>query len=385
MKSLNIGYIPAVDHLRGLAALLIFFYHGLTLIGYQLKYSEPFSFNHWITVNNPFAALLVEGHTAVALFMVLSGFIFTMGSYGSQLRYFDFVRNRFLRTYPLFVVLLATGLCVSTENFNVGALLQTLFFMGNLPGAANAGVFSAMFWAVAVEWQFYLLFPFIIFFVNRYGVKYLLGLAAVFIIMRWLAGLMGANFRDLGYWTLIGRMDQFLAGIGAGMIYRNYFRAGIRFDVLFVASSVLMLALLYAFNGMGGWPSESHFRLIWPTLEGLGWAAFILGYLSIARWLPQRVSALLIALGTISYSMYLVHFVVINIFISHKLLWLVPGLGEHANALLISTVGVLPVVLMISTLTYHVIEKPFLQLRHTYLGGEVADKDTVADDGYKQR
>lgn len=366
MKSLNIRYIPAVDHLRGFAALLIFFYHGFALIGYQLEYGEPFSFTHWNVASNPFSALLIEGHTAVSLFMVLSGFIFTIGSYQSQVRYSDFVRNRFLRTYPLFVLLLIAGVSSHTDQFSFTGFAQTLLFMGNLPGTVNAGAFSSMVWVVAVEWQFYLVFPLIILFVNRYGIKYLLGLIAVFIILRCFASLMGANIRDLSYWTIIGRMDQFLVGIGAGVIYRLRFQAGARFDFLFLASGVFVLTLMYIFNHMGGWPAESQFKIIWPTIEGIAWAGLVLGYISVARWAPERLSSLLIALGTISYSVYLIHFIVIDICIQNGFVFSLHGLSSGQNALLVALV-ILPVVLLISTLTYHCVEKPFLQLRHTYI------------------
>ena len=97
MKSPNIKYLPAVDHLRGFAAALIVFYHGLHLISYEMKFNAPFSFSPWPETNNPFLAVLIEGHTAVALFMVLSGFIFAYGALGREIAYLPFIRNRFLR------------------------------------------------------------------------------------------------------------------------------------------------------------------------------------------------------------------------------------------------------------------------------------------------
>ena len=103
MKSPNIDYLPAIDHLRGLAALLIVFYHGLHVISYRLRFGAAFGFDGWLQPANPLLAALAEGHTAVSLFMVLSGFIFTIGALGRGISTAGFLRNRFLRTYPLFL------------------------------------------------------------------------------------------------------------------------------------------------------------------------------------------------------------------------------------------------------------------------------------------
>jgi len=101
MKSRNIGYLPEVDHLRAFAALLIVFYHGLHLLRSRLLHDQPFDFSHWVSTENPLLAAIAEGHTAVALFMVLSGFIFTWGAWGHQVRYGAFVVNRVLRIYVM--------------------------------------------------------------------------------------------------------------------------------------------------------------------------------------------------------------------------------------------------------------------------------------------
>ena len=49
MKSRNIGYVEALDHLRGLAAMLIVFYHGFHLLGQEFRYGK-FVFGRWFTL-----------------------------------------------------------------------------------------------------------------------------------------------------------------------------------------------------------------------------------------------------------------------------------------------------------------------------------------------
>ena len=159
MKSTNFGYIPALDHLRGFAAVLVLFFHSSHFISHKLIYGTPYDPANWARAGNPFSALAIEGHTAVSLFFLLSGFVFTVGSLQKKLNYLGFYRNRLLRTYPLFLFFLILGIAFNTENFTIIALLQSVFFMANSDTAINGGVFTFVFWSIAVEWHFYLLFP----------------------------------------------------------------------------------------------------------------------------------------------------------------------------------------------------------------------------------
>ena len=368
MQSRNITYLPGLDHLRGFAALLIVCYHGVHLIGYPLRHSQPFApaelLQTWPQTSNPLVALLFEGHTAVALFLVLSGFIFTYGSLNKTIVYHRFIINRLLRTYPLFVLLLLTGVFAFPERFDFSAFVQMLLGFSNAQGAMDLKSFSAMFWAIAVEWQFYLIFPLLLVIFQRDGPWVLLGMIAVFILLRSLAWLEGANSRDLAYWTIIGRMDQFLLGMLAARWYlrrpaRN--RSG---WLMLLGGLGLMIGVLYGFHQAGGWPVAAAWKIIWPSLEGVAWAGVILTYLRVSEQLPAQVSYWLTLPGLISYSLYLLHFSVISILIEqhwYSAFGLTPTL-----AALLNTVLWLPLICVLATLTYHCVEKPFLRLRVQY-------------------
>ena len=58
MRSSNIRYLPAVDHLRAYAALLIVFYHGLHVFAYRLHFGADFGIDHWLQPANPLLAAL---------------------------------------------------------------------------------------------------------------------------------------------------------------------------------------------------------------------------------------------------------------------------------------------------------------------------------------
>jgi peptidoglycan/LPS O-acetylase OafA/YrhL len=370
VQSQNVKYIPAVDHLRGVAAILMIFYHGLVLGSYALRFSRPFGYDNWLQSNNPLLTLIIEGHTAVALFMCLSGFIFTYGSLGHDVNYGSFIRNRFLRIFPMFVTMLVVGMYTFPAKYTWLGMLQTLTFQSGpyMPGTPDFGAITALFWTISVEFQFYLIFPFLLRFLNRYGPIYLVGVIVLFTVFRALSGWMNYdNIRDLSYWTIVGRIDQFMCGMLIGWLYhRIEDRQQLRLlRVLFLPAVALVLAALWMFNRAGGWPQNGVYKIFWPTIEGGVWAFFIVCYLALARVFPKWLSRVLALPGAISYSTYLTHFMFVAGFIAMGYSHFT---GDAVIDALINTLLIpVPLTLALSTLTYNMIERPFLRMRAKYV------------------
>lgn len=364
MQSSNIAYVPALDHIRAYAALLALFYHGLQLFWHQAVHGAVFDASHWLATGNPLLAVVVEGHTAVALFMVLSGFIFTWGAKGRNIVYRSFIRNRLLRTYPLFIALIVLGISAMPERFSWQALLTTVFGFANMPGHLDISPFSAMFWAVAVEWHFYLLFPFLLLFLNGRGAGYLLGLIALVLAWRSIAWLLTGEVRELAYFTIAGRLDQFLIGMLAGAWCAREDSVPAP-AWIFPVVAVLVIAAVWLFHRAGGWPQDNALRIAWGTVEAALWAAFLVAYLGFARLIPAPVSRLIASVGIVSYSIYLLHFVVIYV-IAVKGWYLDFATGPVVDALLTTLLLATPVTLVLAALSYHLIERPFLALRSSY-------------------
>lgn len=362
-NSINRAYIPAVDHLRAFAALLVFFYHGLQLFGAQLNYGVAFdATKHWIFTKNPLLAVLEEGHSGVSLFIVLSGFILATGAINRSINYKIFLLARILRIYPLLILYVLVA--IPTTSAGLLSLLATLLPFGT--SGSIASPFTAMFWAVAVEFQCYLIFPFLITFSNRLGSRYLVHIIAIAIVMRLLAVMAsGTNARDLSYWSFIGRIDQFCVGI---ILARFYVLR--KFSVInenwLIVSVVIVVGVLWSLNQLGGWVLIAFWKTFWPTLEAIVWALFIITYLSAARRLPQWLGSIWAKLGEISYSFYLVHFAILVLIIENRLYLRLTGNGNY-DALLTSLFIALPITTIIAKLTYETIELPFLQLRNKYI------------------
>jgi len=370
MKSTNFGYIPALDHLRGFAAVLVLFFHGAHFISHKLAYGTPYDPANWPSTGNPFAALAVEGHTAVSLFFLLSGFVFTVGSLQSNLNFRGFYRNRLLRTYPLFLFFLALGIAFNLENFTLVGLLQSVFFLANSDTAINGGAFTYVFWSIAVEWHFYLLFPFLLLAVQRWGWKSLCLLIGAFLLVRCAAYFSGADMRSLSYYSIAGRIDQFMIGMLAGIYYRSFFNAGRRLDLVGIGGAGLVLVLLFGFNRLGGGAVNNYLWIFWPTLEAAAWAVFLIGYLSFARHFHRLVDKALVAVGTVSYSIYMGHYLVLDYFLRHDWESLLVFGDPLATAALNTLVLMLPLVLLLATATYFCVERPFLLRRRRYVKAE---------------
>lgn len=366
MRSPNIRYWQGLDQLRGLAALLIVFYHGLHVLSFfpRAQGGDPYRF--WIKTSNPFMALIEEGHSAVGFFIVLSGFLFSVSALGKDVVYSAFLRNRVLRIFPLFVVVLVVGMVSNPAAYSFIGVLQTLFMQGDFPGAAYGGAFTGMFWAVAVEFQLYLIFPFLHQFTERYGVRWAVGCIALCVAMRLLAAGTGTSTpRDIAYSHVLGRLDQFVIGMLAARLFRRVETRHLPWGILSLAASGLVLAVLTVFNQLGGYPNPSLWKVLWPVVEAFAWVPLLLAYTCYAERLPGWLGKPLAAFGTISYSIYLLHNACIT---ALPQLWY-PQLSADPNsqALLYVLCGVLLPLIVLSALSYYVVERPFLALRVSYL------------------
>lgn len=369
MKSSNIKYLPAVDHLRGFAALLIVLYHGLQLLRHEMAApGTPYTHANWLHSDDWFFPMILEGHTSVAAFMVLSGFIFTFGTLDRGVTYWRFMGNRILRIYPLFGFTLAVAACAAQSGFSFLTLLQDLLFQCNLPGGFPGGDFLGVAWAIAVEFQFYLIFPFIIRFTRTYGVRYIFGILLLIWVYRLLATLGTTPMKYLSYLTVLGRMDQFLIGMLIGALYLRRQEWVQRMRFALPVTTFLIFAIIRWFHTSGGYPGVTPtIWYFWPTLEGTGWALFSLSYMAAVVWMPNAVSRVCSYVGELSFSIYMTHFLVIRLMCQqHFFVKFSPDLT--VSAMLNTVLLAVPATLALSSLTYFLIERPFLQMRKAYLG-----------------
>ncbi|MBB5666252.1 acyltransferase family protein [Rhizobium leguminosarum] len=273
-------YIPSLDGLRGIAALLVVLAHvGLIF---------PTASAHLTTM----------GSEAVGLFFALSGFLMAH-LYGSRPvtreNVLDFLVSRFARIYPVY---LAAVLLVAMLSG-----MQTLDFVQPITGATDfvRHVFllgsSGVFWSIPPEIQFYLLFPILWLCLarpHRYS-GMIVGFAVV-VVVDGLLELPGPGI------MLFSKLPYFLFGALAGKMhsYGDQWAPS-------ALTGIFTLFLLAAFFT---------YRHLVPGLSPEFWslqsavaAAVIVGL--VARQPPIAGYVLAAApmrfLGTISFSLYLFH------------------------------------------------------------------------------
>jgi peptidoglycan/LPS O-acetylase OafA/YrhL len=387
MKSKNIQYQEKIDHLRFFAAFLILVFHGI----FTHFLWKPIGAEHF--KGSPLLDVLWEGHTAVGLFMTLSGFLFAVICKGKEVNALGFYRNRFLRIYPLFFTFVFLACYLDQTRNGFISLLTSLSFLQNMESAVFYKWFTEVFWTIAVEFQFYLLFPFILVFFRKYGYKYLFGLIALSILILFAVYIAQGTVKTLSYLTIFGRINEFIIGMIFGFMFDSLRRKLAHPACLPLAMVSVMLAASH-FHAFGGLVASvnSYVWIYWPTLEGLVWGFLIVAYNASNLRIPQPFSRWLALAGTLSFSMYMSHY-----FFLRTSMWYVLCLSsadQHSGwlgvvleqlrihpltgGLVFGLCVVFPLTLLASILTYSLIEKPFLELRSTYTRRPDPDREEPA-------
>jgi len=178
-------------------------------------------------------------------------------------------------------------------------------------------------------------------------------------------------------------LDQFVLGMLAGCVYSGrapwQLPRWIKHWSLAPIAFAAPLWTVYGYNRLGGYlhlgPSNP-FWIVWPDLEASAWLVFVLVYLKSDFDWPRPISRALGWLGTLSFSLYVNHWLFVADFPAYKYL------GQFTKSftdfsVISFTVFLLPFLVLFSWLTYQVIEKPFFELRRLYIRKPKPDESTA--------
>jgi peptidoglycan/LPS O-acetylase OafA/YrhL len=310
-------------------------------------------------------SFLSEGHTGVSLFLVLSGFLFQNLSDGKSISYLGFIRNRLLRVFPLFAIWMLIYCIVNSSNpvHLFGSIFLALFTLTNNLVVPGVG------WTVMVEMQFYLIFPLMLLLFRRYGYKFFLCIFTAVLLARCTVWMRGGEIQQFAYFTLFGRIDQFMFGMMGYEAYKRFKdRQGHRSSWLLIIVISAWTCVWHLFNTYGGAAGtpKSGIWVILTTTEGLFYASIIALYLNAQFRIPAIIGRALAYLGSLSYSIYLNHLLILVTIFGYT-----SKQGYTQNSFwagfAVTTFLYIPVVLLVSYVTYNLIERPFMAMRKIYV------------------
>jgi len=355
--------MPQLDALRAFAALAVLVAH----------FSRFTSNLHTLT------RLIDLGGLGVRLFFVLSGFLIT-GILLRSKRYCEdhhipilrafrqFYARRVLRIFPLFYLVLGMAAIINippvrqTFAWHAAYLTNFYMFLHGWEGATNH------FWSLAVEEQFYLVWPWVIFLVSRrrlYGaILVMIGVGPLF---RLFFGLATGNVATV----ILPLSCLDTLGVGALLALRKDHISG-------------QQSREYPFGKAGLWvgfAALGAFILLRAMHQGtwVGYTLFDLGTALLGSWVVLRASTgfrgsigrlleikPLVYLGTISYGIYVYHNFIP--YIMHDTLHLpsIADLLKLPSAWPLDSLLKGGIAISIAALSWHFFERPINNLKRYF-------------------
>lgn len=364
-------YFENLDGLRFLCFLSVFFFHSFYTDSTALKTSSTY---HFVKIG-----IFGNGNIGVNFFFVLSGFLITFllleeKKLKGQIKLKNFWLRRILRIWPLFYSCVFFGFIIfpkiklligqtphetATPFFYLTFLNNFDFLTKGLPDSSILGVL----WSVAIEEQFYLVWPIIIY---LFPVKKLWISFSVIILGNLIFRACNDNFLLHEHHTISCIGDMTIGAIGAWLVnISERFRWNIehmtKSDIagVYLAFIILFFLRHELFSG--------HYIL--RIFERM-FLAFVILLIILEQTFAHRSFfkmsnfKLISKLGTLTYGMYCLHFIGILITISiTKLL----AINTHLwQVFFLDTPIALILTIIISKISYSYFESPFLKLKDRF-------------------
>jgi peptidoglycan/LPS O-acetylase OafA/YrhL len=342
----------SIDALRGIAALYILLYH-LALIPNPALYIPKWA--------NPFVH---TGGTAVILFFVISSFCLCLSMQNKKQGLFPYKRfylRRIFRIVPLFYFLIILSLIrekyLSGNTLSLADVLLNISFAFNLvPGKQDGVVWAS--WILSIQMIFYLIFPLVYRFVNNFWKSIvfffftLIVASGYSVFIAYLQIPVAHNYGSFINFSFIHQLPVFALGMCAFFVYDLFIKDssrswGAAFTGLAILTYIVLVYghLIAVFNG-----------IYW---QGIIYCLLLIGLLITP--IPLFVNRLFCFYGKISYSLYLLHpmlvYFLIPVYRSIYSLHL-PATLQYGACLLL-TLGPLT---LLSYFSYRFIEQPGIDM-----------------------
>lgn len=364
-------HLPALDGVRGLAIVLVMCSH----------------FFPGTAHNGPerlVRVLLSFGATGVDLFFVLSGFLITGILFDSlqDTHYFrKFYARRALRILPLYYGVLAVYAVVGLVQHrgSRGELLSLALYMQNTRLLASPIFYYGgplvlplgHFWSLAIEEQFYLVWPLLVFLLRTRTRLLAVSLAFLVLcpILRFVAWQHGSSYFAVHANTLY-RADSLLIGGALALLLRSKLHDRALAIAPWLTACILVIPILSIFPLPPKLFTNSLFGLVELTLS---YSLVAIGYfgllgMSLSSQPVRRIFSVkwLRTLGKYSYGLYVLHLILLSYFEQPMRDLLRAMHVPKFAAILLVGVTVFAVSFSAAFLSYQLYERHFLRLKRFF-------------------
>jgi len=331
-----------IQMLRAVAALLVVFHHALP---------------HYAVMGGKIAiigSVSKWGFLGVDIFFVISGFIMAYTTFNKE-RTFDntkiFLKHRLFRIYleywPFFLMMLAGLLVMNPHKISHLDVIGSFFLM-------NADMFQLVLpvsWSLSYELYFYFLFLFTFLFTVR-QLYVFIPLFIALILFLVLYSFYNSEFTEHFFYSSF--LLEFFAGVLLYM-YKDHLM-----QVWMLPASLLIVIVAYSY----GITYETKNGLLRVLTFGTGALFSVLAALILEQKGFYRAGKPLEALGNASYTLYLSHLIIIQLF------YLIGLRGFFSSGgVVLPLLGFIAIVLlrvMFSLIYYQKIEKPVYKKAISY-------------------
>jgi peptidoglycan/LPS O-acetylase OafA/YrhL len=368
------SFLPELESLRGWAILLVVLFHADGAVTGNSRIG---------TTVSPLLAFITAGHTGVTLFFILSAFLLARpfleeARGGRHVDRRNFFRRRVLRIMPLYAAAVVAAVAFSYSN--AGAVIDglcALVFLNSFTGSVTSLMpYSAVWWSLATEIQFYLVLPLLGPALGSrsgrtIGLSVLLAWAFAYVVLASDPTLLSPNTRFRLNLSLAGRTPAFLFGIAAAWLVLRYgerIRDAMRQKIwlrnggadLLLFASLFALGLLLQIVTERGFIHAAITMPPWHLVESLLWTTVVL----LVVLAPLRIQSVISnramgILGLLSYSLYLVHEPILFLGLGPLVGRGVP-LDDDLILRIVAFLAAIALCLGLSAVTYRLIERPFL-------------------------
>ncbi len=369
MKSNRI-YFQHLDIIRFIAAISVVFAHGFEAWSdYYIKFRQtPEYYNELFNSNFKYVARFISNlGIGVEIFFFISGFLITYiliaeKKRNGKISIFKFFIRRGLRIWPLYFLLLTLGpfLTYWMDKPSIEYAPHIFFYSNFYFIKIQSWPYPfAHFWSIALEEQFYLVWPFIISFFKIKNLHYIFGGLILFSVFfrYWV---FTNNFLSWNlYLNTLSRMDTLIIGSWVALLYSKYnFVLNIPNYILITLGVILIIYLSIEPYALWETLSKALFKkYIYISLYGTIIIALITKP-KIKK--PNKIYNFFSYLGKISYGIYMFHNIIIIIVIKKILI------NNQIYSWTIYWIVYIFMTLILAIISFEFFEKQFLKFKDRF-------------------